>query len=722
MTVDTPPAVAVRPRPRRSLRKWFRERLGRIRRAPRRTKAAWSGIVAAVLLVVLSVIVWRANRPQVLRIAYVGRDSDTTLDELHRIVLTKYVSELNARLTGVRFEVVPFDIKKNPARLRHFYRDKFAPDPRYVVAIDNTWGRDLEPSASTIRGLGLPVIAINADKRGADFGGHALFFGHSDNVPANMAAFVTRVLKKDTVTFIAEADYDLTNVFRRTFARSGISLEKEFYVANADVAHDDTLRLFGQLGAAARALDRKVIVLNLHGAWGARTLKFLDDHVHGATFVGGSYVAAGMRNFRWSENGNQMLLLTDPNDALPERIFTEIRSLRDAHPDVFNSVDLNVPLYVKRCLDAVSVIEAVVRQPGSKVRRSDFVAFFRGLRGRTLETPYDLYSFDDALLLQNELTWERHVRGKIASYRSQLNRAGTVIPNVNFGIEVLDITNLNFSENTFDAELYYWFTSDSADRTPESLIHFRNVRRETTDRLLNERHRGNTVYRLYRKSGTFAADFDLRDFPLDHQELVIGVDVINPSDSVRISFDYKSFAESRAGRGGLDIPAWNVRDTYVSVDNLITSSLRGDPAVDDGTAQKFKTLNVRVNVKRRFVPPFIGYVLPLVMIGAVAIALLFLHDISFGTIGDVSVGVFLSIVTYSISYATMKPESSVLTKADFLFYATFLTVLTVFLLLIVVNSGPDASDRDAPLAKRVRLLRYVLAVGYVVAIVAIPLA
>lgn len=678
--------------------------------------------MVGAFLVVLAVVAWRRSRPEVLRIAYFGRNANTTLDELHRMVLAKYVAELNRHLHGVRFEVEYFDIENTPARLSDYYRTVVGPDPRYVVAIDNTWGRDLQPAARTIRDLHVPVIAINADKRGADFGGHALFFGHSDNVPANVAAFVTRVLKRDTVTFIAEADYDLTNVFRATFARSGISLEKQFYARTAKVEHTDSLALFGALGAAARELDGKVIVLNTHGDWGARTLKFLDAHVHRATFVGGNYVAAGVRNFQWSENGNQMLLLTDPNDALPDRIFTEIRSLRDARPDVFDSVNLNVPLYVKRCLDAVSVIEAVARPRGSRVRRADFVAFFRGLRGRTLETAYDLYSFDDALLLQNELTWERHARGKIASYRSQLNRVGNVIPNVNFGIELLDVTNLNFNENTFDAELYYWFTSDSADRTPESLIHFRNVRRETTDKLLNERHRGNIVYKLYRKSGTFAADFDLRDFPLDRQELVIGVDVINPSDSVRISFDYKSFAESRAGRGGLDIPAWSVRDTYVSVDNLITSSLRGDPAIDDQTAQKFKTLNVRVNVERRFLPPFIGYVLPLAMIGAVAIALLFLHDISFGTIGDVSVGVFLSIVTYSISYATMKPESSVLTKADFLFYATFLTVLSVFLLLILVNSRPGAGDRDAPLTKRMRLLRYVLVAGYVAALVIIPLA
>lgn len=618
-------------------------------------------------------------------------------------------------------EITYFDIDNDPNQLRHLYEKVVGPDPTYIAAVDNTWGRHLQPSASTIRRFKVPVISINADKRNADFGGQTLFFGHSDGVPAHVSNFVSEVLAKNRITFIAEADYDLTKAFRETLGRVGISTNREFYVPTESVTPEDSIALFNALREHAKELGGQVIVLNTHRDWGARILKFLDTNVEGATFVGASYVAAGLTNFQWTENGNQMLLLTDPNDALPDRIFTEIRSFRKSRPDVFEDVNLNVPLYVKRCLDAVSVIEAVMGGQSGIVNRSDFINFFENLRGNILETPYDLYEFDDALRLQNEVTWERHSKGEISSYPYQLNRTGDVIPNVNFGIELLDVTGLNFTDNTFDAELYYWFTLDSRYSGLESLIHFRNVRRETTDRLLMERRKDGIVYRLYRKSGSFSANFELGDFPLDRQELVIGVEIINPSDSVRISFDYESFAASRAGRGEFDIPAWNVQDTYVSVDNLITSSLRGDPTVDDGSAQKFKRLNVRVNVERRLLPPFLGYVLPLVMIGVVALALLFVHDISFSSIGDVSVGVFLSIVTYSVSYATTKPESSVLTKVDFLFYATFLVVLSVFLLLIIVNSGASAKDPNAPLTRRVRLLRYIIGAAYVVVIATLPL-
>lgn len=700
--------------------KWVGQLPRRIQRIPRATKLALSLLVLTV--VAFAAIAWWRSRPTVLRIAYFGRNTESTLEELHRFVLAKYISELNQRLRGVRFEIKFFDIHDNPDELVELYETEIGPDSRYVAAIDNTWGRHLRPAATTIRRFSVPVIAINADKRGADFGGHALFFGHGDNVPDDVAGFVNKVLSSHRVTFIAEAGYDLTNGFRDRFSRAGITVEREILVPTDAVTPRDSVALFRALAAVAPELDSQVIVLNMHGEWGARTIAFLDAHAHDATFVGGAYVAAGLKNFQWGRNRNQMLLLTDPNDALPERIFTEIRAFRETRPELFNDVNLNVPLYVKRCLDAVSVIEGVAAPRGRRVQRQDFVRFFRRLRGETLKTPYDLYEFDQNLLFQNELTWERHARGKVASYPYQLNRSGEQIANVNFGIELLDVTNLNFNENTFDAELYYWLTLDARYLKTENLIHFRNVRRESSDKLLIERHMGDVVYRLYRKSGSFAADFNLSDFPLDAQSLVIGVEIINPSDSVRISFDYKSFAQSRAGRGEFHIPAWNVRDSYVSVDNLITTSLRGDPTVDDEQAQKFKSLNVRVNVERRFLPPFIGYVLPLVMIGAVALSLLFLHDISFGTIGDVSVGVFLSIITYSVSYATSKPESSVLTKADFLFYVTFLTVLSVFLLLVVVNSSPIAKDPNAPLNRRIRVLRYALAAGYLAAIIIIPLS
>src|SRR5438552_2550689 len=116
--ISTIPVIPRTPKPRR---KWFREWLGRVRNAPRRTKITWGSVVIVAFLVMLALVAWRRSRPEVLRIAYFGRNANTTLDELHRVVLAKYVSELNGRLDGVRFVVDYFDIKNDPAELTRLY-------------------------------------------------------------------------------------------------------------------------------------------------------------------------------------------------------------------------------------------------------------------------------------------------------------------------------------------------------------------------------------------------------------------------------------------------------------------------------------------------------------------------------------------------------------------------------------------------------------------------
>lgn len=161
-----------------------------------------------------------------------------------------------------------------------------------------------------------------------------------------------------------------------------------------------------------------------------------------------------------------------------------------------------------------------------------------------------------------------------------------------------------------------------------------------------------------------------------------------------------------------------IRDCFVTVDNQITTSKRGDPSLDPSEAQQFKVLNVRLEVDRKFLQPFITIFLPLLLIGLAAVSLLYINDLSFATLGDMSVGVFLSIVTYAIAYGKMTPQVGVLTTADILFYATFGVVLASFIGLVYHNSQrKDHKLRD----KYLRHLRIALSGGYALIIVWITL-
>jgi hypothetical protein len=63
--------------------------------------------------------------------------------------------------------------------------------------------------------------------------------------------------------------------------------------------------------------------------------------------------------------------------------------------------------------------------------------------------------------------------------------------------------------------------------------------------------------------------------------------------------------------------------------------------------------------------------------------------VSFENLGEVSIGVFITIVAFSISYSSATPNTEDLTRADMLFWTTFAVVLIVFLIVIITNSIYD---------------------------------
>ncbi|MFL5729568.1 MAG: hypothetical protein ACJ75J_08805, partial [Cytophagaceae bacterium] len=92
------------------------------------------------------------------------------------------------------------------------------------------------------------------------------------------------------------------------------------------------------------------------------------------------------------------------------------------------------------------------------------------------------------------------------------------------------------------------------------------------------------------------------------------------------------------------------------------------------------------DVKRKFVTPMLEIILPAIMIGIISLTLLFMKDVSFENLGEVSIGIFMSIVAFSISYSASTPNSDDLTKADYLFWLTFMVVLLNFMVVVVLNA------------------------------------
>lgn len=650
-------------------------------------------------------------------IAYVGRytdknaekQPDNRFDRMHEYMLRQYVKELNNSSYPVLFELKTFDCKRDPKEAAFVY-EQIAKDSSIVGVIDNTWGAHLAGAKEVIRGNAIPLIAINADHNFADFGSQAVFTGNNDYLPAEINSFITKVLGKKEVVFISEEDYSLHKNFLADFEKNGIRVKKMFTLKNSS---KDKQLAFDSL---AKAIDAEVkkdssirktwVVVNLHNEYGQKLLDYIDAKQTNFHLIGHAYITQTVGSFRFGvQSENELILINSPTDAVSRKIALDLIKFKEEDPKVFlKSVS---PMFPKRCYDAVSIIGNYFNLNKDTVPgRKEFVDYFSSLRNSTQKTSDELYYFNEKNELIPDLYYVQYKDGKLVSYREQLNKKGQVIPNLIAGMEIIDIYNLDVATNTFQADFNYWIKVDSMNADAEKFIIFPNMKESGSAKsLVLEKTENGIIYKLYKVSGLFHQDYDLKEYPFDQQEISISMEVMNPSEKLKIAFDQSAFQEDSNFLGKFKVRAWEKEKYLLTVDNRISSTMRGDPSGIQGELRKYQVFSFRLFVKRTLAGPFLEIIMPLMLIGLVAISLLFIKDLSFSNIGEVSAGTFLGIITFSIAMASLSPSTDSITRSDILFWITFAVVLSCFLTIIICNSlyNTKAEIRELKFVKQLRL-------------------
>ncbi len=692
----------------------------------------------SIIIIAIILMFSGCSREQqsVHRIAYVGRytnAADTTpqakqtpnqFDVLHERILRQYIEEFNATSTGNKLELVTFDCQRS-AHISDSVYQRIVADTTIIAAIDNTWGVHLAGAQQRIRDAKLPLIAMNADHNGMDFGPASIFSGNSDAVPFDLATYIDSALAIHSVNFLYEQDYALTAGYFKAFEQHHIGIRNSIALTSAKVLHADSLKaacaLIESLYKQHPEEKNQLLVLNVHSNWGNELLSYLDKHLNDLHIIGHAYIANGnaLEGFG-AGTTNELILITNPTDAMTRKAHLDLESNRRREAEVFSN--LNAPLFVKRCIDAMAFVRAAIEESDNSsaknkdkassshgLSRESMRGSFHALRGRTIAGVDDLYTLDSTGVVVPDLTFSRYTQGKLFSMPKQLNNQRSVIPNLVFGMEIQDIYDLNVSSNSFTADFYYWVKMDSINRDAEKYISFQNMKSSQSNReLIIENHDGGSIYKLYRVSGSFYVNYKLEDFPFDKQELAVNVEILSADDHLKISFDQSALMLDSTTMAKFKVTGWAKKSFYLTVDNNITRGNKGDPKANIRSLKKFKNFAFHLGVERIVLGSFLQIVLPLVLIGLIAIALLFIRDLSFENVGEVSVGIFLSIIAFSISLSSMIPSSNYLTRADTLFWLTFLVVFASFMTIIVLNSLYDHDQ-----VKRYRLVRFGTALAVV---------
>jgi hypothetical protein len=640
------------------------------------------------------------KKKQVKYVAYVGRytnQADTVpcsrqplnkFDLMHEVTLKKYLKELDLPYTDLQLKV--FDCRKNGTISDSIYQ-VIAQDPDIVAVIDNTWGEHISKCAATIRENNIPVIAINADRNEFDFGTSAIFTGSQDNVPHDMVAYITKVLHTTKVNFVSEEDYGLHNTYLKAFKEGNITINKLFSVKGKPHTPADSIRLYTELEQYFKqnpSEENTLLVLSVHADIGNKLINYLNKRFTKIHLLGHAYIvnASNLQKFG-VHNDNDLIIISNPTDALTKSLYNDIAELKTAHPDYFQNA--NHPFFVERCYDAVEMLRNKFDHSGdtTTLSKKDFNNYFRTLPNQIVREQDEIYQFDSILNLVPELFFTQYAGGRFHSCPLQLNEYREVIPNLFFGMEISDIYNINMDENSFTSDFYYWIKLDSNNRDAEKYIIFQNMKQnESSKELIFEKTDGSTIYKLYKVSGIFYVNYELEKYPFDAQEIFVRAEILSPATKLKVSFDQKSFDMDSTKIDKFKITEWNKLKYYVTVDNEINLGMYGDPDMEEEKLYEFKNIYFRLNVERKQTTPLLEIVLPLVLIGLISISLLFIKDISFENLGEVSIGVFMSIVAFSISFSASTPSADNLTKADYLFWLTFIVVLLNFMIVILVNA------------------------------------
>ena len=680
-----------------------------------------TGVVVILLIVNLLLfrnsLFQRSSKP-VFKIGYIGRysqqgDNNALLfNKLHETTLNRYIKEWNESLREVEFQLVTFDSRSNPEVADSIYKNEIARDTHFVCVIDNGWGADLKACQSTIYENKIPIIAMNGDKNKLDFGSQALFTGNDDNIPRDLTAFLTKILKINKIVFITETDYPLHSVYLEEFSKNNVEIIKQFEVLGKTKFNlQDSATFFADIQAYIKQNPQLLnhwFVLNVHTQWGNRMIPFFNQQFTTIQLLGHAYIAniGLIKNFGLN-NHNELILITNPTDATSQKITQDLQELRQQYPTYFARP--NASFFLKRCQDAMSILSESLKNANNKPSRTTFQKAFKNLRNNTLIGDYDLYDFDSTGALIKELYFTEYAHNQLTSYPTQLNTQHQLIPNLFFGMEIIDMYDIDLNTNSFAADFFYWVKYDTNHKDLEKYILFQNMKQsESAKELVVEKADNETTYRLYKVSGKFYVNYDLSDYPFDAQELAIHTHIISPSDKIKIALDQQTFTLDSTIIEKFKIKAWEKKKYYFSVNNLISKSLRGDPSIQAGKAHKFKTLSFHLVISRNPLGPILEIILPLTLIGIVAIALLYIQDLSFANLGEVSVGTFLGIITFSIALSNASPASNSLTRADILFWITFSTVLISFLTVIILNSiYPETKAKTVQLP-RLRLALTIL--------------
>lgn len=624
-----------------------------------------------------------------------------------------------------------------------------------ACVFDNGWGAEISLVRKEIHNFNLPVVLLNGDRNRLNYGNARLFVGSGDLIPSEITSMLPSLvqrLKRDDENariqslFVTEPEYKLTDTFRASLALiKGQSFGDWPEMALASDAPDSRgvvaiakkeilLKLMGSLNWDEMQATPKVIVLNVHGHWGEVLLPWLNKVFKNLSVIGHQSIYPihedPLENI-FTESGNELILLSNSDQSLPEEVVTLLRDLKKGYPDIFGKNE--AAFFIHRNVVAFEACVRSIREAGAdgsfeiKNKPRALSHAFAKIKGGSIQTEAGkaFFSEEGEWLNKNRFIsirngyrtthgfQLRHIRNEDAS-RSKPGSGNTrpdLVRNIHCGVSSIKISSVNITEGSFHASLDYWTIEppnldgeangtlresaeiiDSSRLIPNDFIPDQladisigavGQRLRTSSRLED-----GSRQRAYQISGRFNHVLNGKYFPFDKHRLNIELQSPSPDNCNTLSQHVSSLPV-------VAVEGWTPGLPFIGLasrDNSYVASLFPTSVSE---SSRYDAINIGVVLKRRIWDSILLIMVPLALLVGSSTGIFWIkfsqtadETSRFETLKtqtELSLGCILSLIAYLISYAQLVPRANLVVYSDYLVVLSLTIAVSNFIFLAAVK-------------------------------------
>ncbi len=272
------------------------------------------------------------------------------------------------------------------------------------------------------------------------------------------------------------------------------------------------------------------------------------------------------------------------------------------------------------------------------------------------------------------------------------------------GIDLIEISNLDMKNSTFQAEFYLWFRHEGD--FDETGIEFINaVEPISLENLIAEDVYDGVTYRAYRVAGNFKGAFDFSAYPFDRQVLDIRFrhrsatkeQLVFVKDELRLMPRDEQVADL-ASKG---IEGWNPIDVVISSEIERSELTLGNPRLSKAGIE-YSAFNVESHIRRDAVSFSIKNLFPIFAVLMLSYLAFYIPADQFGLRVSLGINALMTTAFFSLKVSSDLPPIGYLVALEYIFFMTY--TLALFVILVSIFSYVASKNENEALIKRLNWL------------------